>query len=87
MTHVISCREAVRRLWRYLDGDLRPGETRDVDAHLHQCVTCCGELEFARELRRLLAARRALTLPPEVHGRLERFIDRLGDLDGKGVAR
>ncbi|HEX6416993.1 MAG TPA: zf-HC2 domain-containing protein [Acidimicrobiales bacterium] len=83
----MSCREAVRRLWGYLDGDLRPGEAEDVDAHLQHCVTCCGELEFARELRRLLAARRTTTLPVEVRGRLDRYIDRLGDVDGEGVTR
>ena len=77
MTHVISCRDAVGRLWQYLDGDLRPGEAQDVDAHLQQCVTCCGELEFSRELRKLLGARRTTSLPAEVRGRLDRFIDRL----------
>jgi mycothiol system anti-sigma-R factor len=87
MTHVISCREAVRRLWRYLDGDLRPGEAQDVDAHLQQCVTCCGELEFSRELRKLLGAQRTTRLPAEVRGRLDRFIDRLDDLGEEGATR
>jgi anti-sigma factor RsiW len=87
MTHVISCREAVRRLWRYLDGDLEPGEAQDVDVHLHQCVTCCGELEFSRELRRLLAAQRSASLSAEARGRLDRFIDRLDDLGEEGATR
>lgn len=75
MTHMIDCREAVRRLWRFLDGELQPGEARRVEEHLDQCVTCCGELEFSRELRKLLDRQRTADLPADVRDRLERFID------------
>lgn len=80
MTHLISCTEAVRRLWQFLDGELESGEAQSVEDHLHECVTCCGELEFARELRRLLDAQRTADLPVDVRDRLERFVDHLDDV-------
>jgi hypothetical protein len=41
-------------------------------------MRCCGELEFARELRRRLQATGAGGLPGDVEERLGRFIDDLG---------
>ena len=80
MTRVISCTEAVRRLWQFLDGELASGEAQSVEDHLDECVTCCGELEFSRELRKLLDAQRTPDLPVDVRDRLERFVDQLDDV-------
>jgi mycothiol system anti-sigma-R factor len=80
VTPVISCNEAVRQLWRFLDGELQPGEARSVEDHLDHCVTCCGELEFANELRKLLDAQRSAGLPADVRERLQRFVDQLDDV-------
>ena len=87
MTRVISCREAVRQLWQFLDGDLGAGEAQNVDDHLDHCVICCGELEFVRELRRLLEAQRTAGLPADVRGRLERFVDHLDDVRQGGATQ
>jgi mycothiol system anti-sigma-R factor len=80
VTSVISCTEAVRRLWQFLDGELESGEAQSVEDHLDECVTCCGELEFSRELRKLLDAQRTADLPVDVRDRLERFVDHLDDV-------
>ena len=80
MTRVISCTEAVRRLWQFLDGELESGEAQSVEDHLDECVTCCGELEFSRELRKLLDAQQTADLPVDVRDRLERFVDHLDDV-------
>lgn len=80
MTSVISCTDAVRRLWQFLDGELESGEAQSVEDHLDECVTCCGELEFSRELRKLLDAQRTADLPVDVRERLERFVDHLDDV-------
>jgi anti-sigma factor (TIGR02949 family) len=80
VTRVISCIEAVRRLWQFLDGELESGEAQSVEDHLDECVTCCGELEFSRELRKLLDAQRTADLPVDVRDRLERVVDQLDDV-------
>jgi mycothiol system anti-sigma-R factor len=75
---VIGCHEAVRRLWEYLDATVEPDESALVEEHLARCRTCCGELEFAKELRRMLADRSGDELPADVVRRLTRTIEELG---------
>jgi anti-sigma factor (TIGR02949 family) len=71
---VIPCSEAVRQLWDYLDQAVSPQEQEQVERHLSFCRTCCGELEFAKQLRGFLATQGADELPPHVQARLERFL-------------
>jgi mycothiol system anti-sigma-R factor len=71
---VIPCSEAVRQLWDYLDQAVSPEDQASVEQHLSFCRRCCGELEFATQLRGLLASQSAEELPPHVKARLERFL-------------
>jgi anti-sigma factor (TIGR02949 family) len=70
----VACAEAVRRLWEYLDGAISPEDQGKVERHLSLCRRCCGELEFAKELRTFLASRAADEVPPGVKARFERFV-------------
>ena len=75
---LIPCREAVRRLWDYLEGAVTPDDHDLVEAHLAYCRSCCGELAFVGHLRDLLA-RQAIDEPqPHVVKRLERYLEGLG---------
>lgn len=74
---LISCDEAVRQLWDYLDGSVSPADRAQVEAHLTFCRRCCGELEFVEHLRAILASQAADALPPAVMRRLERFVEEL----------
>jgi anti-sigma factor (TIGR02949 family) len=74
---MISCDEAVRQLWDYLDRALSPEDFEAVEGHLAFCRRCCGEAEFARELRNFLASQSAGEVPAHVRDRLERFVDEL----------
>ena len=64
----------MRQLWDYLDQAVSPGDQAKVEQHLSFCRACCGELEFAKELRGFLASQGADELPPHVKARLERFV-------------
>lgn len=79
---MIGCREAVEGLWAFLDRDLDDHDHRAVEEHLAFCVHCCGELEFAKQLRSLLGTKSAGELPAGVRVRLDEFIDRLVDDSG-----
>lgn len=83
---MIDCREAVRRMWTYLDRALEPSPTEELEAHLETCQRCCGELEFSRHVRERVAASDTSTvLPPEVRGRIEGLIGRsTADAEGPG---
>jgi anti-sigma factor (TIGR02949 family) len=75
MTPPTACREAIRRLWDFLDDDLSPEEYRAVEEHLSFCLRCCGELEFSREVRRMLDRSADPAIPGDVQARLERLLD------------
>ena len=75
---MIDCYQALRHLWNYLDGTVDTADRDQVEAHLVRCVRCCGELNFAVELRRLLADCRFQDLPDDVHHRLNQTLDDLG---------
>jgi anti-sigma factor RsiW len=74
---MISCADAVRQLWEYVERELSPGDRHRVEEHLALCRRCCGELEFAEELRGFMANRPEVELPPAVAGRLEQLLENL----------
>lgn len=73
----IPCSEAVRQLWDYLDNAVSPEDQERVEKHLSFCRQCCGEMEFAKELRVFLASEGSEEIPPEVKAHLERFVQDL----------
>jgi hypothetical protein len=48
-----------------------------IEEHLAFCRRCCGEVEFAHELRRFLADHGNHVLPADVQARLEATLDTL----------
>ena len=74
---MISCAEAVRRLWEYLDGVVDESERAAIEEHLSFCRRCCGEVEFAEELRAFLARQPEPDLPDEARARLVAALDEL----------
>jgi anti-sigma factor (TIGR02949 family) len=84
MDEVITCGAAVEQLWAFLDHELDDHDQRAIEAHLAFCRRCCGEMEFAKHLRRLLAAKGTVELPEEVGSRLNRFIDELAETTSEG---
>jgi anti-sigma factor (TIGR02949 family) len=69
---MIDCREAVRRMWAYLDHELGAKPISEFEAHLETCQRCCGELEFSRRLREIVADKEgAPPVPPELRSRIE----------------
>ena len=74
---MISCSDAVRQLWDYLDGAIAEADRAAVEEHLGVCRRCCGEVEFAEELRKLLASHSYEELPHTTKERLSAFIDEL----------
>ena len=48
-----------------------------VEEHLGFCLVCCGEVEFAHELRRSLARSASEELPGDARARLIATLDEL----------
>jgi mycothiol system anti-sigma-R factor len=75
---MISCSEATKQLWEYLDAMVDEATREVIEEHLTRCRRCCGELEFAKELRRFLADSRREDLPEDVRRRLNETLEGLG---------
>jgi anti-sigma factor (TIGR02949 family) len=71
---MITCAQAVKQLWAYLDSALSPEDRERVDEHLAFCRACCGEVEFAEELQRFLRSQQRDEIPPQVRSRLESML-------------
>lgn len=80
---MISCSEAVTQLWHYLEHELSPEERGTVEEHLAFCRRCCGELEFADELRGFLERASSPELPADVEDRLTSFLRNIDDEAGE----
>jgi anti-sigma factor (TIGR02949 family) len=74
---MIRCSDAVRQLWDYLDGAVGEADREAIEEHLSVCRRCCGEAEFAEELRDFLARHRSEALPQATRERLTAFMDQL----------
>lgn len=74
---MIDCNEAVGQLWQYIEHDLGDSDRADIEEHLALCRRCCGEVEFAEELKRFMSRRPDVELPSPVLSRLEHVIDEL----------
>lgn len=72
---MIDCPEAVRRMWAYLDNALERGPVEEFESHLEACQRCCGELEFSRHLKKMVAATSSETLPDPLRRQIELLLE------------
>ena len=73
---MIDCREAVRRMWAYLEHELAAKPMSEFESHLEMCQRCCGELEFNRHLREMVADKdRVPAMPAELRSKVELLLD------------
>lgn len=74
---MISCTDAARQLWEYLDGAVADADRHAIEEHLSVCKRCCGEVEFAEELRQFLASHASEELPADTKHRLTTFLEEI----------
>jgi mycothiol system anti-sigma-R factor len=67
----LACREAIERIYEYLDLELTPEVRQEVEHHLRACADCGRHFEFERAFLRFLEARaRGRGAGPEVKRRI-----------------
>lgn len=74
MKETISCEEALRSLFEYLDHELEDNEHRAIDAHLHECRSCFSRAEFERRLKARLAESASEAPPAELNERIRKIL-------------
>jgi mycothiol system anti-sigma-R factor len=50
----MTCEEAVRKLYEYLDHELDTTTAQQLDKHLEICKSCCDHFEFERKVKKLI---------------------------------
>ncbi|MBI2313252.1 MAG: zf-HC2 domain-containing protein [Betaproteobacteria bacterium] len=51
----LSCEEALKDMYTFLDHELGEAERRDLEEHLRICRSCFSRVEFEKRLRERLA--------------------------------
>ena len=71
----LSCDEAVRQFFSYLDRALSGEPLESLEAHLEACLDCYDKLQFSRKLDAFVKDRLGETpLPDGIEQRLRRVI-------------
>lgn len=60
----LSCEQAVRQFFAYLDRALAGEPLENLEAHLDSCLDCCDKLAFSRQLDAFLKERLPEGAPP-----------------------
>ena len=84
----INCREALHRVYDFLDGEITPERRDQISRHLDKCAPCLKAFGFETEIRRLVADRCRDKVPEELRNRIAAVIaheHKLG-ADAGGVA-
>lgn len=71
----LSCDDAVRQFFAYLDRALSGEPLQALEAHLEACLDCCERLAFSRTLDAFVKDRLGeAPLPGEIEARIRRMI-------------
>ena len=74
----MSCEEAVREFFAYLDRALSGDALELLQAHLRDCLDCCDRLQFSRQVNSVVKTRLADgTLPEGLEGRVRERLEKL----------
>lgn len=79
---MISCAEAIRALWAYLDDEVSAADRAAIEAHLDVCRQCCGEADFVQELGSFLRHNAVQAVPADVRRRLDGLLAEMEGRDG-----
>ena len=77
----VSCDDAVRQLYRYLDGELTEERRAAIAAHLDGCAPCIGAAQFEAELRAVIADRCHETVPESLRDRVAASLEQEAEGD------
>jgi len=70
-----DCREALHRIYHFLDGELTPVRRHEIEAHLDSCSPCLHMFGFEAELRRIVHDKCRDAVPDSLRRRIAESID------------
>lgn len=82
----VDCREALHRIYHFLDGELTGDRRGEIEAHLNGCSHCLHMYDFEAELRKLVAGKCRDTVPDGLRARIAFAIDHAHGEEPEGGA-
>jgi anti-sigma factor (TIGR02949 family) len=74
----MSCADAVRQFFAYLDRALAGEQIEALEAHLEACLACCDRLAFMRQLDEFVRRRLPeAALPEDLEARVRQALARI----------
>jgi len=96
----MTCEEATKQLYEYLDNELEEGDYSKIKGHLEDCQKCCEKFEFEQVLKKVVRDRARIHRVPqsvrdnivkqlsdmhEENSNVEIFVPKLEERSTKGV--
>lgn len=72
----ISCEEALKRVFDYIDDHLRGKPRAELEHHLETCRHCFSRVEFEQLLKSRLRKLKIKSTPSALRKRVEELVDR-----------
>ncbi len=66
----MNCKDVIRELSDYIDGDLDPGLKTELERHLQHCEDCTLIVDQTKKSIEILCDSRPVELPSELRSRL-----------------
>jgi mycothiol system anti-sigma-R factor len=66
----LDCREALHRIYHFLDGELTTERRREIEEHLNGCSPCLQMFGFESEIRRIVACKCQEVVPEGLRERI-----------------
>ncbi len=77
----LDCKEALHRIYHFLDGEITLERREQIESHLNGCSPCLQMFGFEAELRRVVACRCQETLPDSLRARIAAAIEHEHEAD------
>ena len=69
-----DCKDAVKELYAFLDGELTDGRREAIRSHLEDCHPCLEAFDFEAELRLVVSRKCRETVPESLKARIAALI-------------
>ena len=73
----LDCKEVVKMIFQYIDGDLKGLSRAEIEQHLKGCQSCFSRVEFESALKERVCKVGQEETPEELQKRISSLIDNL----------
>ncbi|MDH5772058.1 MAG: mycothiol system anti-sigma-R factor [Rhodospirillaceae bacterium] len=72
--NALDCKEVVKKIFEYLDGELDEHTHADIEHHMDHCRSCFSRAEFEAELKNKVKNNAEEKAPDELKNRIDKLI-------------